>query len=744
MKKWLSKLYTSRFLPPRNDHDYEASLGLISRAPRSRFSSLCRTLGLGLFFEAWHKSKGRYQAHETRKVAIRKDRSIAALAGLIHLLPASVAITIGILNTFGYYIGEELAGLQGQDTEKFAGLQLAAKLHELTIQASITTMLLQYVRHELALSDGMPFGALFASQLYKDISFLWSSEFWGTANGHFSTRKRKWRMIILLVLCAILGFTVGPASANIMKPRAGIWPAGGTDFWIGVPPGALWSSNFTEHDVSSTCAIDTNDRSCPYGDWKTLTQEYLPYWAHLQNKGTLPGSIRIPGFRSVREMCPQIRSTSQQYSQPLTVATTQYATVAEAVAETGRLWAWVVAAAWRTKGQPWRFWSHSEATFSVPAYQPIVHARCSNFSISNANPSSNKLTFYDLSDYKAFQRTGEFPLITAHTTTSPNATINLSGPSVEWVSIQQVNTGRSALAATVRLPYDGTKNPQVYPCTIDARIAPAKVQGTRNTYEVVTSHIEGSTIWIPAGTKATYGLDKSWPAINIDPQWAAYLNPLIASDNTTVFHQLVIAAGLQNAKSLQGLDRGCVIESILTLMIANGLARSNFNQSIVGDLQGWDFDSESPSCGLWCNEMMPLHKPMGRGGNVYTLDATAQKNAIKLAMYAEVSGYAYSSNGATTVLSIAVLFLYSCIVLGHWFYMIWVQESSNSWQSSAEIAALAVNSRPTQLLHNTGAGIETSKIFKHRVRVISVGERVELSFRDQPDEEKIAFNAWYS
>lgn len=84
---------------------------------------------------------GNHEAYETRKIAIRKDSLISALAGTIHLLPASVAIVIGLLKSFGYYIGEGLAGLNGQDNEKFAGLPLAAKLHKLTIQASISTML---------------------------------------------------------------------------------------------------------------------------------------------------------------------------------------------------------------------------------------------------------------------------------------------------------------------------------------------------------------------------------------------------------------------------------------------------------------------------------------------------------------------------------------------------------------------------------------------------------------------------
>ena len=86
-----------------------------------------------------------------------------------------------------------------------------------------------------------------------------------------------------------------------------------------------------------------------------------------------------------------------------------------------------------------------------------------------------------------------------------------------------------------------------------------------------------------------------------------------------------------------GHDRGNVLESILTLTVTNGVARTNFNHSIVGELKGWGLDSEPPTCGAWCSQMMPPHEAMGRGGSICLLNATARENATKLTMYAEVS-----------------------------------------------------------------------------------------------------------
>ncbi|KAL8881257.1 MAG: hypothetical protein Q9198_001507 [Flavoplaca austrocitrina] len=710
---------------------------------RSRIRSLCRALGLGLFYETWQQFVGTSQAFETRKVAIRQDRVVAALAGAIHVLPASIAISIAILNSFGYYIGEELAGSEGQDDEKLAGLQLAAKLHELTMQASLAAMLLQYIRHEVALSDGLPFGTLFAGHMFKDVSYLWSSEFWGTANGIFRNKHSRVKLITLLVVCTILGLTVGPASATILKPRMGDWPAGGTDFWINVTSGDIWPTRVTETEIPAECFKEISDKSCPHGDWQTLAQAYFPYWSHLEKKGYLPDSIRIPSTRSIREMYLQIRSETQQYSRLFSVATTQDSVISDSIAETGRLWAWVVAAAWRTKGQPWRFWSHKEATYTVSAYQPIVHTRCTNASLSTKNPSK-MLEFYDLRNIETFRSKGDFPLGTTNNFTFKELEAVQTVPSLRWTTVSQPSTNFTALAAVVIIPSSEQHKQGAFACAIDARIAPAKIQSTRNRYKVVTSHLKPSSLWHPAGNDATYGAGDSWPAVSIEPQWALHLNPTLVETNSSVFEELVAAAGLREIHSFEDPANGYLIESVLAAMIVNGLARRKYKHGIIGELNHWDFESDKPACGSWCRHMMPVRGSMGKGGSVYTIPQSARTNATRLTMHATATGYAYSPKGFTTILSIAVLLIYSCIVLTHWGYTIWMQECSTSWHSSSEIAALAMNSQATDILHNTGAGVETSKIFRRRVRIVSVGEKVELTFEEKADQERIALNAWYS
>ena len=130
--------------------------------PSSRFRDFCRALGLSLFYhKLFHRARGNAPPEPT-KVAIYGDRTRAMLSSLIHFVPVGVAISISSLHLSGVYIGGELAGATGQDQEKLAGLLFAAKLHELTITASLAAILFFYIRHEIVLETGVPFGATFA------------------------------------------------------------------------------------------------------------------------------------------------------------------------------------------------------------------------------------------------------------------------------------------------------------------------------------------------------------------------------------------------------------------------------------------------------------------------------------------------------------------------------------------------------------------------------------------------------
>jgi hypothetical protein len=94
------------------------------------------------------------------------------LAALVHLPPIVGTLVIAWFVWHEYYIGGELAGAVGYDKEKFLGLQFAAKLHELFILGSLSTTVFTLVRHELALSKGVPFSSLSAGLDFQHLILL--------------------------------------------------------------------------------------------------------------------------------------------------------------------------------------------------------------------------------------------------------------------------------------------------------------------------------------------------------------------------------------------------------------------------------------------------------------------------------------------------------------------------------------------------------------------------------------------
>lgn len=217
---------------------------------------------------------------------------------------------LSAFNLKGYYSGGELAGWDGQDDEKMAGLQFAARLHELTINGSLAAMIFSYMRHELALEGRLPFSAVFTGFSFRDINFVWSHEFWGAACAKYPNRRSRWILVLGVVLTALLAVSVGPSSGTIIKPRLDNRPAGATAFWINATRDELWPHHVQGSQVSPTCEFDLGDESCPYGGWQVLGHEYLAIWKSLRATGVMSEVTQIPGQNSFRTLYTRARSST--------------------------------------------------------------------------------------------------------------------------------------------------------------------------------------------------------------------------------------------------------------------------------------------------------------------------------------------------------------------------------------------------------------------------------------------------
>lgn len=118
------------------------------------FSTLLRTLGLKIVTFLGGNDL------EQPKVLIDSSRRRAITRCAIHIIPAFLSIALIALNCIGFFAGNELQGFKGQDELKLGLLQVAAKLQELLIVASVGSVIFHLIRSELVFGDGMTLGLL--------------------------------------------------------------------------------------------------------------------------------------------------------------------------------------------------------------------------------------------------------------------------------------------------------------------------------------------------------------------------------------------------------------------------------------------------------------------------------------------------------------------------------------------------------------------------------------------------------
>lgn len=681
------------------------------------------------------------------KQAVQKGRFLA-ISSIVaaHLLPVSAACLLISLNVHNYYIGGELAGPIGHDDVKLSGLQFAAKLHELTMQGSLSVIVVGLVRQELVAGEGIPFGAIFGSLQFSNISYLYSKEFMGTLRARFMKRVIKIRLILLLVIGTFLALTVGPSSAIAMRPRLDNWPAGGTDFYLNATVDEIWPSIVNASTIPSSCNNITVDTTCISRDWQFALDQLLAYWPKLTDRATMPESLQINSPESTRLM--YTRETQGLYRFFETLATTQMSNLADSLAEVGRLWA--IAANELGSVSPYRprrFMYRNDVLYTLKdVYQPITTAKCwahRNNAQLQAALSTNVIEVPVAASLCNETTSGAPYSIQPEQSAMIADFIDDSAtfPDLQFVELPPSSFGNNTIGALITFPQSWPGGSNLLTCAVDARWANVTLSSTRNVMKVVTGQ---PLDWPGQGL-----CNSALPSINVTSEWAQYLNPYIQDTNKTVFNTLVENAGGQASQwDNDTTFSPSVTESILTILITNGLSRIASSATIQGQLNGCPNNNCNEICGRWCLDMMP--KPdqvFGHGGDIYNLSGIADIPKLsKFTVRVDVNGYAYSMRGATVYLSCAVLIVY-CLLAGvHSLFVMIKASSSNAWDSVSEVTALAMQSQPTEVLKNTSAGISTTKLFSYLVKVVVTGidkDHLELDFGDHGPGKPLVEDEFY-
>ncbi|KAF6803613.1 hypothetical protein CPLU01_16106 [Colletotrichum plurivorum] len=171
------------------------------------------------------------KVRDEAQVVLFKSRRMALLFTTIHLpaLVETAVLTYFVYSEF--WVGANPS--VGVNYEKQVGLaiQLAAKVFESSILASLATMMFTFVRRE-AVGQGLPLAALFAPIDFKSSSFLFSEGFCALVVGQFATHWKKALFLSLSVVSFLLAFIVAPAVATILQPIKDWRTVGGTTTYL--------------------------------------------------------------------------------------------------------------------------------------------------------------------------------------------------------------------------------------------------------------------------------------------------------------------------------------------------------------------------------------------------------------------------------------------------------------------------------------------------------------------------------
>jgi hypothetical protein len=118
----------------------------------NRCSTLLRAVGLGIATIT--------RGPEEPKRLFTMSRKVALVRCGVHLLPSCVSLILITINLLSYFIGAELQAFQNGDSIKMGILQICAKVQELLVVASLSTVIFHVLRSELVFGPGLPLGLL--------------------------------------------------------------------------------------------------------------------------------------------------------------------------------------------------------------------------------------------------------------------------------------------------------------------------------------------------------------------------------------------------------------------------------------------------------------------------------------------------------------------------------------------------------------------------------------------------------
>lgn len=242
-------------------------------APFGQTNYFLRAIGLEVVNALFRREKG----CEPPKPTLRRSRWIALSRCTVHILPCSVFLFIIPLNYQAMYIGPGFA--LGQSNSLYLALfQVAAKVLEITCVASLTTVVLHVLRHDL-MRSGVPLGLLGSGIFFSQASCFWSPEMAagvlhclrGLKERDF-THLKKMKLLVIVGVAGFIALLIAPSAAVLLQPQTQNVPSGGTEYYIPATPNQLWPSVLDGSDEMPECFTEARAQHivCASGGLESL------------------------------------------------------------------------------------------------------------------------------------------------------------------------------------------------------------------------------------------------------------------------------------------------------------------------------------------------------------------------------------------------------------------------------------------------------------------------------------------
>lgn len=696
----------------------------------------------------------------------------------IHIIALSTTAAVVGVN-FATVYGWDQGSLGIPDNQVNNLLQFAAKIHEILIVGSLTSIVMHHIRKRLFSSRGLSFGLLGSGYQMSSVEFLFSKGF------RSAFRSATDRILILTLAATIIIINVaGPSSAIAMIPRLDWWDVRAPfntslQLYLDTSLDQLYPTNLGPPNMTLYQDCDTIEytRGCPGAAFDEL-KNWAASW---YNNGVAPNISMIETLtdtqRALLTQSGQVLRFLENLTEPnsncnISITTTLTQPILEL---TGLFWDYIQENSMGLVNNIKK--TMLVSTDTAPVYAPVVQVQCAWFNYSEAikspGPNNSVVSFpLDVLDnYTDLWTSISWPVDPSFWNfTRPMNTTNFT-----WIDLSSYSDGDgpgASLGALITLPtiiwddvrkndtfWDLSQQSWLIPCLINAKWAAAQIRyEPTNSNQIIQNLTSPVDLGVGDGRNVTRASRQKWglsDTIHISPEWAALLNVagtastsasgenlnatmveallsqfVITDTNTIDSPYLPLGAKFNTFAPPQMTDN--VVPATIAAVVAEGLSRHAYNWTVP-----YIFFDQGP------NHTRAHRLTQQRGWNssgwaylntsltTFVADVGTSSSPIGFTIRRYGYGYGYRDSH-TVVFALAVLLAHAVVAIGYIFSSIYhrvvgVGFASSAWGEMGEMLALALHSGRARELPNVGGGVKAKSTWKMRVRVRERGgDRLEL------------------